>query len=206
MVIMSNVIENFSSSQAEFGTREAVRLTINTLGLAAVCYLAIDGTGYNLCCSPSGNYWSGPSPSDIALGKWRGSAPVGVPAVRVRSCVRRCAVPVGATAAVSSSRVGESEVARFSKFFPARLPGSMNWRDLAPAVPLLDQSLEGRRGVSFWRRLDHVKDSCDGGGPIPVGIHEIQVPGRRLDLGDFMQRRGGSRDARLSPRGVDSRG
>src|SRR2546422_898536 len=45
MVIMSNVIENFATSQAEFGTREAVRLTINTLGLAAVCYLAIDTTG-----------------------------------------------------------------------------------------------------------------------------------------------------------------
>ncbi|MBP1685242.1 MAG: transglutaminase domain protein [Deltaproteobacteria bacterium] len=72
MVIMSNVIENFSSSQAEFGTREAVRLTINTLGLAAVCYLAIDGTGLQSLLLAFPELLVGAVAVDIALGKWRG--------------------------------------------------------------------------------------------------------------------------------------
>lgn len=72
MVIMSNVIENFSSSQAEFGTREAVRLTVNTLGLAAVCYLAIDGTGLQSLLLAFPELLVGAITADIALGKWRG--------------------------------------------------------------------------------------------------------------------------------------
>jgi transglutaminase-like putative cysteine protease len=72
MVIMSNVIENFSTSQAEFGTREAVRLTINTLGLAAVCYLAIDTTGLQSMLLAFPELLIGAIAIDIGLGKWRG--------------------------------------------------------------------------------------------------------------------------------------
>ena len=45
MIIMSSVIENFAISQFEFGTREATRLTLNTLLLSSLCYLSIDLTG-----------------------------------------------------------------------------------------------------------------------------------------------------------------
>jgi hypothetical protein len=72
MVIMSNVIENFSTSQAEFGTREAVRLTINTLGLAAVCYLAIDTTGLQSMLLAFPELLIGAIAIDIGLGRWRG--------------------------------------------------------------------------------------------------------------------------------------
>lgn len=72
MVIMSNVIENFSTSQAEFGTREAVRLTINTVGLAALCYLAIDGTGLQSILLAFPELLVVAVGVDIALGKWRG--------------------------------------------------------------------------------------------------------------------------------------
>ena len=72
MVIMSNVIENFTTSQAEFGTREAVRLTVNTLGLAAVCYLAIEGTGLQSLLLAFPELLAGAILIDIGLGKWRG--------------------------------------------------------------------------------------------------------------------------------------
>lgn len=72
MVIMSNVIENFSTSQAEFGTREAVRLTINTLGLAAVCYLAVDLTGMQSLLLAFPELLMVAIAVDIGLGKWRG--------------------------------------------------------------------------------------------------------------------------------------
>jgi transglutaminase-like putative cysteine protease len=72
MVIMSNVIENFTTSQAEFGTREAVRLTINTLGLAALCYLAIDPTGLQSVLLAFPELLVGAIVVDIVLGKWRG--------------------------------------------------------------------------------------------------------------------------------------
>jgi hypothetical protein len=72
MVIMSNVIENFTTSQAEFGTREAVRLTINTLGLAALCYLAIEPTGLQSVLLAFPELLVGAIGVDIVLGKWRG--------------------------------------------------------------------------------------------------------------------------------------
>ena len=72
MVIMSNVIENFTTSQAEFGTREAVRLTINTLGLAALCYLAIDPTGLQSLLLAFPELLVGAIIVDVVLGKWRG--------------------------------------------------------------------------------------------------------------------------------------
>jgi hypothetical protein len=72
MVIMSNVIENFTTSQAEFGTREAVRLTINTLGLAAICYLAIETTGLQSVLLAFPELLIGAIVVDVGLGKWRG--------------------------------------------------------------------------------------------------------------------------------------
>jgi len=72
MVIMSNVIENFSTSQAEFGTREAVRLTVNTLGLAALCYLAVDLTGMQSLLLAFPELLVMAIAVDIGLGKWRG--------------------------------------------------------------------------------------------------------------------------------------
>lgn len=72
MVIMSNVIENFTTSQAEFGTREAVRLTINTLGLAALCYLTIEATGLQSLLLSFPELLIGAIVIDIGLGKWRG--------------------------------------------------------------------------------------------------------------------------------------
>jgi 7 transmembrane helices usually fused to an inactive transglutaminase/Transglutaminase-like superfamily len=72
MVIMSNVIENFTTSQAEFGTREAVRLTINTLGLAALCYLAIDPTGLQSVLLAFPELLVTAIVVDVVLGKWRG--------------------------------------------------------------------------------------------------------------------------------------
>jgi transglutaminase-like putative cysteine protease len=72
MVIMSNVIENFTSSQAEFGTREAVRLTVNTLGLAALCYVAIETTGLQSLLLTFPELLLGAIAVDIGLGKWRG--------------------------------------------------------------------------------------------------------------------------------------
>ena len=72
MVIMSSVIENFTTSQAEFGTREAVRLTINTLALAALCYLAIESTGLQSLLLAFPELLVGAILIDIVLGKWRG--------------------------------------------------------------------------------------------------------------------------------------
>ena len=72
MVIMSNVIENFTTSQAEFGTREAVRLTINTLVLAALCYVAIEPTGLQSLLLAFPELLLAAIGVDIVLGKWRG--------------------------------------------------------------------------------------------------------------------------------------
>jgi len=72
MVIMSNVIENFTTSQAEFGTREAVRLTINTLGLAALCYVTVEMTGLESMLLACPELLIGAIAIDVVLGKWRG--------------------------------------------------------------------------------------------------------------------------------------
>lgn len=72
MVIMSNVIENFATSQAEFGTREAIRLTLNTLGLAAVCYLLVETTGLQSLLLAFPELLILALVVDVALGKWRG--------------------------------------------------------------------------------------------------------------------------------------
>ncbi len=72
MVIMSNVIENFATSQAEFGTREAIRLTVNTLGLAALCYLLVETTGLQSLLLAFPELLIVALVIDVVLGKWRG--------------------------------------------------------------------------------------------------------------------------------------
>ncbi|MCK6555586.1 hypothetical protein L6Q96_13560 [Candidatus Binatia bacterium] len=72
MVIMAGVIENFSSSQAELGTREAIRLAVNTLVLAAICYLAVDFTGLQSVLLSFPELLVAAIAVDIGLGKWRG--------------------------------------------------------------------------------------------------------------------------------------
>lgn len=72
MVIMSNVIENFTSSQAQFGTREAIRLTVNTLLLATLCYLAVESTGLQSLVLVFPEMLLAAIVVDVALGKWRG--------------------------------------------------------------------------------------------------------------------------------------
>jgi transglutaminase-like putative cysteine protease len=72
MVIMSNVIENFTTSQAQFGTREAVRLTINTLVLSALCYVVIESTGLQSRLLTYPEILVAAIVVDVVLGKWRG--------------------------------------------------------------------------------------------------------------------------------------
>ncbi len=72
MVIMSSVIENFAASQFEFGTREAVRLTFNTLLLACLCYLAIERTGLQSLLLAFPELILVSVALNVALGKWRG--------------------------------------------------------------------------------------------------------------------------------------
>jgi len=72
MVIMSNVIESFYTSQAEFGTREAVRLTVNTLGLSALCYVTVEMTQLQSLLLACPELLLGAIAIDVGLGKWRG--------------------------------------------------------------------------------------------------------------------------------------
>lgn len=72
MVIMSNMIEHFASSRAQFGTREAIRLTINTLLMAALCYACVEWTGLQSLLLSFPEILVGAVVVDILLGKWRG--------------------------------------------------------------------------------------------------------------------------------------
>jgi len=72
MVIMSNVIENFTTTQVELGTAEAVRLTRNTLLVCAACYLTIEWGGLQSIVLSYPEVLIGVVAFEIALGKWRG--------------------------------------------------------------------------------------------------------------------------------------
>lgn len=72
MVIMSNVIENFTTTQVELGTREAVRLTRNTLLVCAACYLTIEWGGLQSIVLSYPEVLIGVVALEIAIGKWRG--------------------------------------------------------------------------------------------------------------------------------------
>jgi transglutaminase-like putative cysteine protease len=72
MVIMSNVIENFAASQVELGTRQAIRMTLTTLGLAIVCYLVVDQAGLQSLLLAFPELVLATVLLDVMLGKWRG--------------------------------------------------------------------------------------------------------------------------------------
>ncbi len=72
MIIMSNVIENFAASQVEFGTRQAVQMTLTTLGLAIACYIVVDQAGLQSLVLTFPEILLGTVLFDVLLGKWRG--------------------------------------------------------------------------------------------------------------------------------------
>ncbi len=72
MVIMSNVIENFTTTQVEAGTREAMRLTFNTLLVCATCYLAIELGGLQSIVLSFPELLILVVALEIVIGKWRG--------------------------------------------------------------------------------------------------------------------------------------
>jgi hypothetical protein len=72
MVIMSNVIENFTTTQVESGTREALRLTRNTLIVCSACYLAIEIGGLQSVVLSFPEVLLAVVALEVAIGKWRG--------------------------------------------------------------------------------------------------------------------------------------
>ena len=72
MVIMANVIENFTQVQLEQGTRVALRLTLNTLLVAACSYVLIENTGLKSLILTFPEIIAGVVIVEILLGKWRG--------------------------------------------------------------------------------------------------------------------------------------
>jgi hypothetical protein len=72
MVIMSNVIENFTTTQVELGTREAIRLTRNTLLVCAACYVTIEWAGLQSIVLSFPEVLIGVVALEVAIGKWRG--------------------------------------------------------------------------------------------------------------------------------------
>ncbi len=72
MVIMSNVIENFTTTQVESGTRQALRLTINTLVVCSACYLIIERGGVQSIILAYPEILLGVVALEVAIGKWRG--------------------------------------------------------------------------------------------------------------------------------------
>ena len=72
MVIMSSLIENFTASQIEFGTRQAIVLAGNTLLVCAACYLVVEGTGLPSFLLAFPELLIGVIALQAVLGKWRG--------------------------------------------------------------------------------------------------------------------------------------
>ncbi len=72
MVIMSNLIENFTASQVEFGTREAIRLTLNTLLVCVISYAAVEWTGLPSLLLAFPEILVAVMILEVAAGKWRG--------------------------------------------------------------------------------------------------------------------------------------
>jgi len=72
MVIMSNLIENFTASQVEFGTRAAIRVTANTLLVCVLSYGAVEWTGMPSFLLAFPETLILVVALEIAAGKWRG--------------------------------------------------------------------------------------------------------------------------------------
>lgn len=72
MVIMANTIENFTNTQMERGTGEALRLTRNTLLVATCSYLGIEETGLKPLVLAFPEVLLGVVAIELWLGRWRG--------------------------------------------------------------------------------------------------------------------------------------
>lgn len=72
MVIMANTIENFTNTQLERGTKEALRLTLNTLLVAAISYLGIESTGLKPLVLTFPEILAVVLVLELLLGRWRG--------------------------------------------------------------------------------------------------------------------------------------
>jgi hypothetical protein len=72
MVIMASLIENFTASQIEFGTQQAIRLAGNTLLVCAVCYVVVEGTGLPSWILTYPEILIVVIAAQAVLGKWRG--------------------------------------------------------------------------------------------------------------------------------------
>jgi hypothetical protein len=72
MVIMANIIENFTNTQLERGTGEAFRLTLNTLLVATSSYIGIEYTGLKPLVLTFPELLVGVIVVEVMLGRWRG--------------------------------------------------------------------------------------------------------------------------------------
>jgi hypothetical protein len=72
MVIMANVIENFTNTQLERGTGEALRLTLSTLLVATCSYIGIENTGLKSLVLTFPELLIGVIAIELILGRWRG--------------------------------------------------------------------------------------------------------------------------------------
>jgi hypothetical protein len=72
MVIMANLIENFTNTQLERGTGEALRLTLSTLLVATCSYVGIENTGLKPLVLTFPEILIGVIGIELLLGRWRG--------------------------------------------------------------------------------------------------------------------------------------
>ena len=72
MVIMANIIENFTNTQLERGTREALRLTLHTLLVATVSYAGIESAGLKPIVLTFPELLVAVIGVELLLGRWRG--------------------------------------------------------------------------------------------------------------------------------------
>jgi len=72
MVIMANIIENFTNTQLERGTGEALRLTLNTLLVATCSYIGIEQTGLKPLVLTFPEILLVVIAVELLLGRWRG--------------------------------------------------------------------------------------------------------------------------------------
>jgi hypothetical protein len=72
MVIMANMIENFSNTQLERGTGEALRLLLSTLLVAVCSYVSIENTGLKTLVLAFPEILLAVIGIEVLLGRWRG--------------------------------------------------------------------------------------------------------------------------------------
>jgi transglutaminase-like putative cysteine protease len=72
MVIMANMIENFTNTQLERGTGEALRLTLSTLLVATCSYVGIENTGLKPLVLTFPEILIAVIGIELLLGRWRG--------------------------------------------------------------------------------------------------------------------------------------